>query len=140
MWPKGLFTQRASGWAYLQAECFSSGSLLFWGAKRNHDLKTTLPLHPQIPKELSLPTLGILSLEFLFLDCYVASLGGSPPSNTHHQGKERLKRCKLKTSDTENSFSSRTQNTLYMWLLSGCKKTPKLSLICLYYRYNTYDI
>lgn len=53
MWPKGLFTQRASGWAYPQAECFSSGSLLFWGAKRDHDLKTTLPLHPQIPKKLT---------------------------------------------------------------------------------------
>lgn len=88
MWPKGLFTQRASGWAYPQAERFSSGSLLFWGAKRDHDLKTTLPLHPQIPKELSLPTLGILSLESLFLDCYVASLGAAHPP-THITKVER---------------------------------------------------
>lgn len=50
MWPKGLLHAELLAGLAPQAECFSSGSLLFWGAKRDHDLKTTLPPLPSNSK------------------------------------------------------------------------------------------
>lgn len=79
IWERVSYTE--SFWVGLPLRL--SASLLgssFSGVQRETMFwKATLPLHPQIPKELSLPTLGILSFESLFLDCYVASMGAAHP-------------------------------------------------------------